>query len=512
MRKMRRPSYLVLVTLFPLVLGSTRSATFREQTWESSEKLQKGSSGEAGTHRRRPSPEKASVDRRDQQHSHRSSRDHPAGQSSTHRRRHRRKKRHHRRFPTCDQDPMDWSSSSFVPLTMFSDDEQEENILSALAQIEESDQEEEKEAVRGKKHTRVRHAERKSRTRSPMIDGRGVACKTEDTALSRTKQTVSEGHVYSKSTAHRRVQGCQANVEKAGRVSTQEEHRPKHQPATTVLEIRGSAVPANTSHTHGSAMPRSQASSASTLASPVIPPPHLTHPPRAENLATTKTTSSTTTWVRRFLSTRPRDALLPVPREYLSDGFNLVQLAPIVERIAAMDEGYAACLTNEQKENRHAFPLFKAALKLILLEDEPSLVPVTVQKAAEVLYTLVHARYILSPRGLETVRRVLQGQRGVVEPVFGKCPRIPCRGMPLLPLGDSDDFDYRGHVSTRAKRFCPCCGEVRGRSTESSVHQNGGDLHSPNQFHCSYCFRNFTCGIARLTRAHGGVPFVTCSS
>jgi hypothetical protein len=29
---------------------------------------------------------------------------------------------------------------------------------------------------------------------------------------------------------------------------------------------------------------------------------------------------------------------------------------------------------------------------------------------------------------------------GSVDPIFGRSPRIYCRGMPLLPIGDSDEF------------------------------------------------------------------------
>ena len=166
---------------------------------------------------------------------------------------------------------------------------------------------------------------------------------------------------------------------------------------------------------------------------------------------------STTLWARKFLASRPKDMLLPIPREYLSDGFNLAQLAPIVERIGRMENGYVSpSIQNE------SYPLFKAALQLILQqESEQSSTTATVQRAAEVLYTLVHARYAMSPRGLDTVRRALRRSDGTVDPVFGRCPRMRCRGMPLLPYGDSDNYDPCNSVTTRAKRYCPCCGEVR---------------------------------------------------
>jgi hypothetical protein len=255
----------------------------------------------------------------------------------------------------------------------------------------------------------------------------------------------------------------------------------------------------------------------------VTPPPQLTSPERRTMPTSGLTTPhpaypspngfpsrpsrqdanmSTTRWVRKFLSSRPKDTLLPIPREYLSDGFNLVQLAPIVERIGRMENG--CVLPAMQNES---YPLFKAALRLILQQDgEQSSTTASVQRAAEVLYTLVHARYAISPRGLDTVRRVLRRSDGTVDPVFGRCPRIRCRGMPLLPWGDSDNYDPRNCVTTRAKRYCPCCGEVRPA------------WYLPVFFYFSFLTndssscRNCTCGMPRQMRVHGGLPSVTCSS
>jgi len=150
----------------------------------------------------------------------------------------------------------------------------------------------------------------------------------------------------------------------------------------------------------------------------------------------------TTPWIRKFLSSRPKDSLLPIPREYLADGFNLVQLPLIVEIVG---------LGTTNIPTTTAFPLYKAALRLILQEhEEPTQVPPDVQRAAECLYILVHARYIISPRGLETVRRVLREQ-----PIFGRCPRTTCRGMPVLPYCETSDYEM-----CMAKSYCCNCGET----------------------------------------------------
>ena len=83
------------------------------------------------------------------------------------------------------------------------------------------------------------------------------------------------------------------------------------------------------------------------------------------------TMSLTTPWARKFIMSRPKDALLPIPREFLSDGFNLVRLAPIVDRTVAntvVAEREPAVVGTSNKNNGH-ISLYKAALRLILDEE-----------------------------------------------------------------------------------------------------------------------------------------------
>jgi hypothetical protein len=251
------------------------------------------------------------------------------------------------------------------------------------------------------------------------------------------------------------------------------------------------------------------------------------------------TMSLTTPWARKFISSRPKDALLPIPREFLSDGFNLVHVAPIVERaveamksrgeiiqsqppskvqvqpkpigqgqdIGQHKDGHVynpdlidgenklsaglsnACVvpSSVAESSLHHMSLYKAALRLILQEEEEmsdnrsiahchaKYSSYEIQKAAEVLYILVHARYASSPRGLDTIKRMFQQQISnrdnttplhnvidKIEPIFGRCSRLPCDGMPLLPIGMSDCYDIggKGGMGRRAMRYCPCCREM----------------------------------------------------
>nr|CCA16806.1 casein kinase II subunit beta putative [Albugo laibachii Nc14] len=137
-----------------------------------------------------------------------------------------------------------------------------------------------------------------------------------------------------------------------------------------------------------------------------------------------------TSWITWFCSLRENDFLCEVDEEYIEDDFNLTGLSGIV-------------------------PYYEYALDLILDIENPNEQHLTqmqqemVESAAEMLYGLIHARYILTTKGMAAM---LEKYRNVE---FGRCHRVFCQGQPVLPVGQSD-----GPRHTTVNVFCPKCREI----------------------------------------------------
>lgn len=65
------------------------------------------------------------------------------------------------------------------------------------------------------------------------------------------------------------------------------------------------------------------------------------------------------------------------------------------------------------------------------------------------LYGLIHARYILTPKGLAVM------QEKYLNETYGICPRILCGGQIVLPIGLSENLKH-----SRVKVYCPKCQDI----------------------------------------------------
>lgn len=132
-------------------------------------------------------------------------------------------------------------------------------------------------------------------------------------------------------------------------------------------------------------------------------------------------------WVETFCASRGNEIFCAVDDEYLLDRFNLTNLQGEVGGFgAAYDVITDAAEARPGVDGREA-----------LAAD------------ARHLYGLIHARYILTVRGMQ--KMAAKAENGD----FGRCPRVLCLGSPVVPLGLHD----AAHQS-RVRLYCPKCQDV----------------------------------------------------
>ena len=144
-------------------------------------------------------------------------------------------------------------------------------------------------------------------------------------------------------------------------------------------------------------------------------------------------------WISWFCCLKGNEFFCEVDVDYIKDSFNLTGLKELIHN-------------------------YKQALNIILdietedaIEDSQNNFEI-INETAEMLYGLLHARYITTNHGLrDMLEKHKLGD-------FGHCPRVFCENQLMLPIGLSDSPG-----EALVKVYCPKCNNVY--TPKASRHQ-----------------------------------------
>ncbi|KAJ4394244.1 casein kinase 2 regulatory subunit [Gnomoniopsis smithogilvyi] len=156
----------------------------------------------------------------------------------------------------------------------------------------------------------------------------------------------------------------------------------------------------------------------------------------------------TSYWRDWFISSRGNEYFCEIDEEYLTDRFNLTGL------------------NTEVQYYQYALDLITDVFD-VDCDDE---MREAIEKSARHLYGLVHARYIVTTRGLG---KMLEKYK---KADFGKCPRVNCNSHPLLPMGLSDVPNLKP-----VKLWCARCEDMY--NPKSSRHATIDGAYFGTSFH-----------------------------
>ena len=148
-------------------------------------------------------------------------------------------------------------------------------------------------------------------------------------------------------------------------------------------------------------------------------------------------------WVHRFCTELGNDFFCEVDQDFFRDFSNLVGLD---EEVLHFEQALDIIL-GKNGYTLTAMESSKLCGSNQSRNDHKSLS--SLNKTAGKLYSLIHARYILTERGCKKMLyKYLQGD-------FGHCPRVLCHNANVLPIGTSDRLGEE-----TVKIYCPRCNEI----------------------------------------------------
>ncbi|GAM23778.1 hypothetical protein SAMD00019534_069530, partial [Acytostelium subglobosum LB1] len=146
-------------------------------------------------------------------------------------------------------------------------------------------------------------------------------------------------------------------------------------------------------------------------------------------------------WIPWYCNLKGNEFFATIEEDYIQDDFNLTGLSSIVPHY----ENALGIILDSDPEDQ-------------LSEDQQE----SIERSADILYGLIHARYILTSKGLAHMNEKFKRAE------FGRCPRVFCQNQPVLPVGLSD---MQG-VDT-VKVYCPRCNDIFNPKYRRHSHIDG---------------------------------------
>ncbi|KAI5964279.1 MSW1 [Candida pseudojiufengensis] len=130
-----------------------------------------------------------------------------------------------------------------------------------------------------------------------------------------------------------------------------------------------------------------------------------------EEYVTDSSSDFTEYWIDSFLGIKGNEYFCDIDDEYIRDRFNLTGLNQEVSKLPTLIDLITDVIDIDSQPEEHRDAL---------------------EHNARILYGLIHARYILTTRGLNKMFEKFRNGD------FGYCPRVHCQLNPLLPIGLND--------------------------------------------------------------------------
>lgn len=155
-------------------------------------------------------------------------------------------------------------------------------------------------------------------------------------------------------------------------------------------------------------------------------------------------------WIHSFTSLQGHEYFADVSEDFIEDDFNLTGLGSQVPNYKEALEMVLDVEPDDEEDDEEEDDDDEDDSALEARARKPARGdPNVIESSAELLYGLIHQRFIISRQGIGQMHEKYEAGH------FGFCPRVFCNGCKVLPVGCSDTPGME-----TVKLFCPSCLDI----------------------------------------------------